>query len=65
MTRYREVNEMPRCGSCGKLITAGGTTAERAGHNLWFCSENCIRIFDTYTFPKYGEAAVWPEAEVR
>ena len=24
MTVYREVSELPRCGSCGKLLTVGG-----------------------------------------
>ena len=65
MTIYREVNELPRCVSCGKLLTVGGIEAERLGHLLVFCSEQCIRVFDTYKAPKYGDSAVWPESVVR
>ncbi len=65
MTLYREVNEMPRCGSCGKLLTSGGIEAERRGHAILFCSEQCVRVFDTYKEPRYGDAAVWPESIVR
>lgn len=64
MTIYREVNEMPRCGSCGKLLTVGGTEVDRLGHRIVFCSEQCIRVFDTYKAPKYGADAVWPESVV-
>ena len=38
VTVYREVNELPRCGSCGKLLTVGGIEASRLGHTLVFCS---------------------------
>ena len=62
MTIYREVNELPRCGSCGKLLTVGGLVEERLGHELWFCSEQCVRVFDTYKAVKYGAEAVWPES---
>lgn len=62
MAVYKEVNELPRCGSCGKLLTANGLTAERLGHVVWFCSEQCISVFDTYKAPKYGGQALWPEA---
>jgi hypothetical protein len=65
MTRYREVNELPRCCSCGKLLTSDAIRAERVGHPVVFCSEQCVRVFDTYKEPKYGEAAVWPESIVR
>ncbi len=61
---YQEVNEMPRCGSCGKLLTRGGLKAERLDNTLIFCSAKCLEIFDTYKAPKYGEAAVWPESIV-
>lgn len=64
MTIYREVNEMPRCGSCGKLLTVGGIEVDRLGHRIVFCSEQCIRVFDTYKAPKYGADAVWPESVV-
>ena len=64
MTVYREVSELPRCGSCGKLLTVGGIETERMGYRLVFCSQQCIRVFDSYKAPKYGEAAVWPESIV-
>lgn len=62
MPLYREVNEMPRCGSCGKLLTVNGLLEERSGQQVWFCSERCLRVFDTYKLPKYGDAAITPEA---
>jgi ribosomal protein L24E len=65
VTLYREVNEMPRCGSCGKLLTSGGIEAERRGHVVLFCSDPCVRVFDTYKEPRYGDAAVWLESIVR
>jgi hypothetical protein len=64
MTVYREVSELPRCGSCGKLLTTGGTVEERMGRRIVFCGDRCIRVFDTYKAPKYGEEAVWPESVV-
>lgn len=64
MTIYREVNEMPRCGSCGKLLTSGGIEVERLGHTLVFCCGRCIEVFDTYKVPKYGDEAVWPQSVV-
>jgi ribosomal protein L24E len=65
VTLYREVNEMPRCGSCGKLLTSGGIEAERREHAILFCSDQCVRVFDTYKEPRYGEQAVWPESLIR
>jgi hypothetical protein len=65
MPIYREVSELPRCGSCGKLLTVGGIEEERFGHTVVFCSHQWIRVFDTYKAPKYGEEAVWPESVVR
>ena len=62
MTVYREVSELPRCGSCGKLLTVGGIEQERLGHVIWFCSDQCIRVFDSYKVPKYGADAIWPES---
>ena len=29
MSVYREVSELPRCGSCGKLLTVGGLEVEQ------------------------------------
>lgn len=62
MTVYREVSELPRCGSCGKLLTVEALEADRLGYRIAFCSEQCIRVFDTYKVPKYGDEAVWPES---
>ncbi len=64
MAVYREVNELPRCGSCGKLLTTGGLEVERLEHTLIFCNDRCLQIFDTYKVPKYGSDAVWPESVV-
>ncbi len=58
MTVYREVNEMPKCASCGKLLPVDGIRAERLGRPVQFCSDQCVRIFDTYKQPKYGDAAL-------
>ena len=58
MTVYREVNEMPKCASCGKLLPVDGIGAERLGRRVQFCSEQCVRTFDTYKQPKYGSEAV-------
>lgn len=55
---YREVNEMPRCGACGKLLNIDGPTATRQGREVMFCNERCLHIFDTYKEPKYGQAAL-------
>ncbi len=65
MPVYREVSELPHCGSCGKLVSVGGIRVERLGHTLVFCSEKCIQVFDTYKVLKYGEAALWEESIVR
>jgi hypothetical protein len=65
MAIYREVNELPRCGSCGKLLTAGRLEEERLGRTLAFCSEQCVRVFDSYKEPKYGADAIWPESILR
>ena len=55
---YREVNEMPKCPSCGKLINVPGLRTERLGRAVEFCSERCVDVFDTYKQPKYGAAAL-------
>lgn len=55
---YREVNEMPKCASCGKLLNVDGIPAERLGRPVMFCAERCVEVFDTYKAPKYGEAAL-------
>jgi ribosomal protein L24E len=64
MAVYKEVNEMPRCGSCGKLLTTGGLEVERLEQTLIFCNDRCLEVFDTYKVPKYGNDAVWPESVV-
>ena len=58
MTVYREVNEMPKCASCGKLLPVDGIRAERLGRPVQFCSDQCVRVFDTYKQPKYGDEAL-------
>lgn len=64
MPTYKEVSELPRCGSCGKLVTVGGIPVERLDRTIVFCSEKCIEVFDTYKVPKYGAEAVWAEAVI-
>lgn len=58
MTVYREVNEMPKCASCGKLLPVDGIRTERLGRPVQFCSDQCVRVFDTYKQPKYGDEAL-------
>jgi ribosomal protein L24E len=58
MPIYREVNEMPHCGACGKLIPVGGILEERLSRPVYFCSERCVRIFDSYKEPRYGSEAL-------
>ena len=65
MSVYREVSELPRCGSCGKLLTVGGLEVDRLGKVVVFCDDRCVRVFDTYKVPKYGDEAIWPESVVR
>lgn len=66
MPRYKEVNEMPHCGSCGKLLAPGVEfqVHERRQQNVIFCSDRCVMVFDTYKEPKYGDDAIWPESVV-
>lgn len=54
---YREVSEMPKCACCGILVPCKEVVAERQGRGLVFCSERCIRIYDSYKYPKYGVPA--------
>jgi hypothetical protein len=58
LAMYREVNEMPKCASCGKLIPVGGIREERLGRAVRFCSEQCVRVFDEYKYPRYGRDAL-------
>jgi hypothetical protein len=51
---YREVNEMPKCASCGKLLNVEGIRGQRLGRPVQFCTPQCERTFDTYKEPKYG-----------
>jgi len=55
---YREVSEMPKCGSCGKLLNVDGIEVVRLSRAVMFCSERCIEVFDTYKEPKYGADAL-------
>jgi hypothetical protein len=65
VTTYREVNEMPKCASCGKLLPVAGIAGERLGRAVQFCSAQCIRTFDTYKVLKYGDRALDGIPELR
>jgi predicted RNA-binding Zn-ribbon protein involved in translation (DUF1610 family) len=52
---YREVNEMPKCVSCGILIPTAEMHFSHHGRELISCSERCQRIYDTYKYPRYRE----------
>ena len=52
---YREVSEMPKCACCGILVPCRELVRERHGLRLVFCGEKCVRIFDTYKWPRYRE----------
>jgi hypothetical protein len=58
MSMYREVNEMPKCASCGKLLNVPGIRTERLLRTVEFCSDRCVRVFDSYKEPKYGADAL-------
>ncbi len=62
MSIYKEVNEFPHCGSCGKLMPTWEIVEERAGRNIVFCSVQCVGVFDTYKWAKYGEEGIFPES---
>lgn len=50
---YREVNEMPKCANCGILIPCSEVVFEHHDQQLYACSERCVRIYDSYKFPRY------------
>jgi hypothetical protein len=50
----REVNEMPRCVSCGILMPTDEIEKQHEGRTILVCSEKCFRIYLTYVYPKYG-----------
>jgi hypothetical protein len=52
---YREVDEMPKCATCGILVPCQEVYARRHEIELIFCSERCVRIYDEYKFPKYRD----------
>ena len=52
---YREVDEMPKCATCGILVPCQEVRKERHETELVFCSERCVRIYDEYKFPKYAD----------
>ncbi len=54
----REVDEMPRCESCGILIPVQELLKQHDGHDVIVCSEKCFRIYTTYVYPRYGH---WSE----
>ena len=51
---YREVDEMPKCATCGILVPCSEVLAVRHEEELVFCSVRCVAIYDEYKFPKYG-----------
>ncbi len=61
---YREVNEMPKCTNCGILIpnTVLAHIFEHHGVELYACSERCVRIYDSYKFPRYRDEILATEA---
>ena len=61
---YREVNEMPKCTNCGILIPSNdlATVFEHHGVALLACSDRCVRIYDTYKFPRYRDEILAAEA---
>ena len=50
----REVDEMPRCASCGILIPVQEMVKEHGGREVVMCSEKCFRVYTTYVYPRYG-----------
>ncbi len=63
MTLYHEVNEMPRCANCGILIPCSAQFFDHHGVALYACSEKCMRVYDSYKFPRYRDDIL--EAERR
>ncbi len=57
--RRPEVDEMPKCASCGILVPSRKheVVREHEGRRLVFCSEKCYRVYLTYWYPKYGKSA--------
>lgn len=53
----REVDEMPRCQSCGILIPVQEMMKEHEGKPVIVCSDKCFRIYRTYWYPRYGQKA--------
>ncbi|HJN38693.1 MAG TPA: hypothetical protein QGH28_00775 [Chloroflexota bacterium] len=56
----REVNEMPRCASCGILMPTAEIEKQHRGHTILVCSEKCFRTYRTYVYPKYGASPPRP-----
>ena len=57
--RRREVDEMPKCASCGILIPSRKheVVKEHHGRQIIFSSEKCYQVYLTYWYPKYGQVA--------
>lgn len=60
---YREVNEMPKCASCGILIPCSELVFEHHGVKLYACSRRCTRVYSEYKFPRHRDAILALEAE--
>lgn len=58
---YREVNEMPKCASCGILIPCSELVFEHHEATLYSCSERCIRIYGEYKYPRHKDAILAAE----
>ena len=60
---FREVDEMPKCVCCGIVMPVDEIVFEHHGRKLYACSQKCIRIYDTYKFPRYRDEILAVEAE--
>ena len=58
----REVDEMPRCQSCGILIPVQEMVKQHEGQPVIVCSDKCFRIYTTYWYPRYGQKAASQDA---
>ncbi len=57
----RSIERSTRCPSARRAGSSCQSTAfraERLGRPVQFCGEQCVRIFDTYKLPKYGDRAL-------
>ncbi|MBS1888653.1 MAG: hypothetical protein JSU06_15840 [Actinobacteria bacterium] len=50
---YREVNQMPRCATCGILVPTQEIRFAHHERRLIACSERCVGLYDSYRYPRY------------